>query len=186
MVSIWEDEADDKSSTLKNIESSSSLASADMTITANYEDTKNATATLDVPKASGSRSKSPDLSATNLRCRRVAEVSESLEDDSSSAVSSNESPSGLVRETSCTEPTSTTNLDPGADGEPKTQAEKGTHGVYKIFNYEIPSKVHIGYLLAAMIVILLLSAGFMIYQLYVSDRGVAIGSDNWVSESSHY
>lgn len=182
MISIWQSDNDDKNATLKNIESSSSLASADLTITAPPAESKKSkdaipSTMLDVPKVSGSRSKSPESSSSSLRCRRVAEVSESIEEDSSSAISSNDSPLGLVVKREPTspipEPTSTTNLDVrGVDGEPKCDADKQlATGVYKLLNYEIPTRVHIGYLLLALIVIFLLSATFMIYQIYSRDRG---------------
>lgn len=204
MISIWRPETDDsaKPATLKGIESSSSLASNDLTVLAvaiattenNSNDNNNQTKnTLDVPKLasrSRSRSKSPASSnnSGNLRCRRVAEVSESIEEDSSSAVSSNESPCGLMKNTSCTEPTSTTKND-FDDNEPKSNAEKRGHcAAYKFLNYEIPSSVHIGYLAFALVFILILTAGFMVYQIYVIENAPRVsffdGNINWVNTHS--
>lgn len=202
MISIWKPDVDTecaKADTLKDIESSSSLALIELTATADGAGTganinnknnpkkqkeKIVSSTLDIPKLSGSRSKSPESSSPNVRCRRVVEVSESIEEDSSSAISSNESPSGLMMEA-----TSTT-VDARVDGEPKSDAEKqlmrsgATATTYRVFNYEIPATVHIVYLLFTLIVILLLSASFMTYQIYMVDSStetLSASDVDWVS-----
>lgn len=194
MISIWRPDTDESANpvTLKGIESSPSLVSTVAAATADTTETNTNTSqtknTLDVPKSSSrSRSKSPESSNENLnlRCRRVAEVSESIEEDSSSAISSNESPCSLLKNTSCTEPSSTTKCDFG-NNEPKSNAEKrGKCVAYTFLNYKIPSSVHIGYLAIALVFILMLTASFMAYQIYVIENAPKIsffdGNINWVS-----
>lgn len=179
MVSIWQPDTDECAKpALKGVESSSSMASTDLPATNNNQ-TKSkgkAAATLDVPKSNDSRSKSPDSNSRNCA---LGEVSESIEEDSSSANSSNESPSGTVKENNADACyiSSVNGLNADAvDGEPKSDAAKQTHFSYKFLKYEIPSTIHIGYLALALAIFLVFTAGILVYQIYSIQHAPKVAS----------
>lgn len=164
MMSIWKPDDED-------MESKPGLKMIDSSATMKSDDAKNTTqgdqmsSSPEVPKPSGIKEKS------GMRCRRVAEVSEPNEDDSSSTISGNEGQSSVAkgsRTKISLEATSTTNESHLNGGEAKSGL--GNSLRYKLYGFDIPATVPTFYVLLMAAVFLSITASFLAFQIYTFTR----------------